>query len=109
MNTCGRIYLDDPATGRTARCGKVAGHDDPLNHGPAPVEYKKTYADDDDLESGVLNLIAKGSPYVMVIVDPHPDSNELKVHMNVGGGVDSLEKAVTVLEAALKAAGRVEK
>lgn len=42
MNTCGRIYLDDPATGRTARCGKVAGHDDPLNHGPAPVDVQYT-------------------------------------------------------------------
>lgn len=37
MNTCGRIYLDDPATGRTARCGKEAGHKDALNHGPAEI------------------------------------------------------------------------
>jgi hypothetical protein len=42
MNLCGRIYLADGATGRTARCGKEAGHKDALDHGPGgpeTVEY----------------------------------------------------------------------
>lgn len=38
MNLCGRIYMADPATGHTARCGKEAGHKDALDHGPAVID-----------------------------------------------------------------------
>lgn len=102
MNLCGRIYMADPATGRTARCGKEAGHKDALDHGPGiPVET--TTAPEGDLEGSILELIAEGHPYVMAIAVPGGQPEDITIRLLVGGGVQSVSTAKLVLEKALDA------
>ena len=102
MNVCGRIYMADTATGKTARCGKEAGHKDALDHGPGiPVETIEGQANDP--EGVVLEVISEGHPYVMAIATPGENENDIHIRLCVGGGVSQLSTVRALLERALEA------
>jgi hypothetical protein len=56
----------------------------------------------EDLEMEVLDAIAEGSPYVMVVAHPDRATNTLKLDVKCGGGIDCKTGILIILEKAVE-------